>query len=147
MATNAPVSTSTLTKGPVPAWIADMFKRIDAKDLKGAAQYFDPNCDSYFTHFHCKPGGEGFVSLVSTFDAQFKEYHHQLAECWDGPEVVMFGGMVEFVLQDGTSYKTPYWNRFYKAPGGQEKIVRAFFMGSIGLLPEQYWKPLAKLGQ
>jgi len=30
-----------------------------------------------------------------------------------------------------------------KAPGGQEKNVRAFFMGSVGQLPEKYWKPLS----
>jgi hypothetical protein len=141
------MDTSNLTKGPIPAWIADMFKKIDAKDLKGASAYFTDDCDSYFTHFHCKPGGDGFCSLVSTFDSQFTEYHHQLAECWDGPEVVMFGGMVQFKTPDGQVFSTPYWNRFYKAPGGQEKIAKAFFMGSIGGLPDRYWKPLGKLAQ
>jgi hypothetical protein len=138
---------STLVKCAIPGWIADMFKKIDAKDLKGASAYFTDDCDSYFSHFHCKPGGEGFVSLVATFDAQFPEYHHQLSECWDGPEVVMFGGMVQFHTADGKVYETPYWNRFYKAPGGQKKIARAFFMGSMGKLPPQYWEHLFKLAQ
>jgi hypothetical protein len=44
----------------------------------------------------------------------------------------MFGGRVEFTLPDGTVLGTPYWNRFYKAPVGPKKIVRAFFMGSMG---------------
>ena len=30
-----------------------------------------------------------------------------------------------------------------RAPGGQEKSVRAFCMGSVGQLPEKYWKPLS----
>ncbi len=42
---------STLVKGPVPDWIADMFKKIDSKDLKGASAYFTDDCESYFTHF------------------------------------------------------------------------------------------------
>jgi hypothetical protein len=46
-----------MVKGPVPGWIADMFERIDSKDLKGASAYFTDDCDSYFTHFHCYPGG------------------------------------------------------------------------------------------
>jgi len=138
---------NALVKGPVPDWIADMFKKIDSKDLKGASAYFTDDCESYFTHFHCKPGGEGFCSLVSTFDEQFPKYSHQLAECWDGPEVVMFGGMVQFHTVDGKVYETPYWNRFYKAPGGQKKIVKAFFMGSIGLLPPKYWEHLVKLAR
>jgi hypothetical protein len=124
-----------------------MFKKIDSKDLKGASAYFTDDFDSYFTHFHCKPGCEGFCSLVAPFDAQFHKYSHQLAECWDGPEVVMFGGMVQFHTPDGKVYETPYWNRFYKAPGGQEKIVKAYFMGSLGLLPSKYWEHLSKLAQ
>ena len=48
---------STLVKGAIPDWIADMFKKIDGKDLKGASAYFTDDCDSYFTHFHCKPAG------------------------------------------------------------------------------------------
>jgi hypothetical protein len=145
MADSTTVDT-TMVKGPVPDWIADMFGKIDKKDLKGASAYFTDDCDSYFTHFHCFPGGEGFVKLVATFDSQFKEYHHQLAECWDGPECVMFGGMVSFTLPDGTVVGTPYWNRFYKVPG-QKKIAKAFFMGSIGGLEEKYWKHLSSLAQ
>ena len=85
---------------------------------------------------------------MSAFDLQFPEYHHQLSECWDGPDVVMFGGMVQFHTADGKIYlRDAYWNRFYKAPGEQNKIVKAFFMGSMGKLPPQYWEPLAKLAQ
>jgi hypothetical protein len=53
-----------MAKGPVPDWIQDMFKKIDSKDLKGAPAYFTDDCDSWFTHFHCKPDSEGFVILV-----------------------------------------------------------------------------------
>ena len=84
---------------------------------------------------------------MATFDAQFSEYHHQLEECGDGPEVVMFDGMVQFHTPDGKVCETPYWNRLYKAPGGQNRTVRAFFMGSIELLPPKYWEHLAKLAQ
>ena len=111
------MDTNTMVKGPIPDWIADMFKKIDAKDLKGASAYFTDDCDSYFTHFHCKPGGEGFCSLVSAFDAQFAEYHHHLDECWNGPECVMFGGRVEFKLPDGTLFETPYQGSLRVASG------------------------------
>jgi len=31
------MDTNTMVKSKIPDWIADMFKKIDAKDLKGAS--------------------------------------------------------------------------------------------------------------
>jgi hypothetical protein len=136
-----------LVKGKVPDWVAEMFKKIDAKDLEGAKAYSADDCDSYFGHFHVQEGPDGFLNFLGVFDAQFSEYHHLIDECWDGPEAVMFGGMVQFHTPDGEIYETPYWNRFYKAPGGQNKIVKAFFMGSMGKLPPKCWEHLSKLAR
>ena len=45
------MTSRTLVKCAIPDWIAEMFKKIDAKDLKGAAEYFADDCDSLFLPF------------------------------------------------------------------------------------------------
>lgn len=89
----------TVVQGPVPDWIQDMFKQIDSKDLKGASAYFTDDCDSHFMHFSLQASRRGILRSGVHLDAQFKQYHHHLEECWDGPDVVMFGGRVEFKLR------------------------------------------------
>ncbi len=84
---------------------------------------------------------------MGDFDSQFPEYHHLTDEFWDGRELVMFGGRLQMKLDDGTIVETPFWNRFYKSPDGQQKVVRGFAMFSMGAFPLKYWQHLSKLAQ
>jgi hypothetical protein len=134
---------NTIVKGKPPAWVSEMFKKIDSKDLKGAAAYFDSACDSYFGHFHCKPGPTGFFAFLGQFDPQFSEYHHLIDECWAGPALVEFGGRVQFKIDDGTVVETPFYNRFFiKDSAGQPKITKAYALVDLAALPAKYWNHL-----
>jgi len=115
---------NTLVKGNMPGWVADMFKRIDAKDIDGAKKYVAHDCDSYFGHFHLPEGPDGFLNFLGVFDAQYSEYHHLIDEVWAGPELVEFGGRVQFKIDDGTWVETPFYNRFFiDIRDGEPKIV------------------------
>jgi hypothetical protein len=142
------MSANTLVKGKIPDWVADMFKKVDGKDIKGASAYFSDNCDFYFGHFLTKPGPQGALSFMGAFDAQFSEYHHLIDEVWAGPELVEFGGRVQFKIDDGTVVETPFYNRFFiESSSGQPKIVKAYALVDLAALPAKYWEHMSALAR
>jgi len=135
---------STITKGPIPAWVADMFKKVDGKDIPGASAYFSDDCDFYFGHFLTKKGPTGAIAFMGAFDAQFAEYKHLLDECWSGPDLVAFGGRVQFKIDDGSWVETPFWNRFFvDNASGSPKITKAYALVDLAALPAKYWNHMS----
>ncbi len=139
---------NTLVKGKIPDWVGDMFKKVDGKDLKGASAYFTEDCDFYFGHFHLIPGPAGVFKFMGAFDDQFSEYHHLIDEVWAGPELVEFGGRVQFKIDDGTVVETPFYNRFFiEIRDGKPKIVKGYALVDLTALPLKYTQHLAGLAR
>jgi hypothetical protein len=103
---------NTLVKGKIPDWVAEMFKKVDGKELEAASAYFTEDCDFYFGHFHLIPGPAGILKFMGAFDDQLPEYHHLIDEVWAGPALVEFGGRVQFKIDDGTWVETPSTSMF-----------------------------------
>jgi hypothetical protein len=139
---------NTLVKGKLPDWLADMFKKIDAKDLPGAKAYFSDDADFYFGHYHVKPGVDAILQFMGTFDAQFSEYHHLIDEVWAGPALVEFGGRVQFRVDDGSMAESPFYNRFFiDSSSGTPKIVKGWALVDLAMLPGKYTSRLAALAR
>lgn len=136
---------NALVKGKTPDWVADMFKKVDGKDIPGASAYFADDADFYFGHYHTKPGPQGALQFMGFFDSQFSEYHHLIDEVWAGPELVEFGGRVQFRIDDGTVVETPFWNRFFvDNSSGKPKITKAYALVDLSSLPAKYTIQLPK---
>jgi hypothetical protein len=130
---------NTLVKGKLPDWLMDMFKKVDAKDIPGASAYFAANADFYFGHYHVTGGVNAILKFMGTFDGQFSEYHHLIDEAWVGPTLVEFGGRVQFKVDDGTVRESPFWNRFfYDSSSGSPKLVKAYAITDLAMLPAKY---------
>ncbi|HUN63919.1 MAG TPA: hypothetical protein VMU53_18110 [Candidatus Sulfotelmatobacter sp.] len=139
---------NTLVEGKIPDWVADMFKKVDGKDLKGASVYFSDTCDFYFGHLHLLPGPAGVFKFMGAFDAQFPKYRHLIEECWAGPELVEFGGRVQFTIDDGTVVETPFYNRFFfETSSGQPRISKGNALVDLSALPAKYWQQVSALAR
>jgi len=74
--------------------------------------------------------------------------HHALEKLQLGPELVEFGGHVQFKIDDGTLCETNFYNRFfYETSSGRPKIVKAFALVDLTFLPAKYWDQMAKLAR
>ena len=133
---------NTLVKrDKLPDWLGKMFAMIDKKNLAGAKAFLADDVEIHFAHYQLK-GPDQFFEFVGKFDAQFSEYHHAIEQIWEGKNVVLFGGHLSMVIEDGTSVTTPFWNVFEKSPDG-EKAVRFFAIFSMAAFPLKYWQHLS----
>lgn len=122
----------------IPAWLGDMFARIDKKDFHGARHYLADDVVIEFAHYTFK-GADQFMKNVGGFAAQFEEYHHGIEQVWQGDGLVMFGGHLRFVLQDGSSHATPFWNIFIMAADNPQKVVKGSAIFDMATVPPNYW--------
>ena len=100
-----------------------MFACIDKKDFAGARKYLADNVVFEFAHYTFK-GAAQMIKNIGGFDVQFAEYHHGIEQVWQGEGVVMFGGHLRFVLKDGSSHSTPFWNIFTMAADNPQQVVK-----------------------
>ena len=82
---------------------------------------------------------------VGEFDVQFAEYHHGIEQVWQGEGVVMFGvGRLRFVLKDGSSHTTPFWNIFTMAADNPQKVVKGSALFDLSTVPPNCWPKAAE---
>ena len=115
-----------------------MFACIDKKDFQGARKYMADDVVIEFAHYTFK-GADQFIKTVGGFDVQFAEYHHGIEQVWQGDGVVMFGGHLTFVLADGSSHATPFWNIFTMAADNPQKVVKGSAIFDMATVPPNYW--------
>jgi hypothetical protein len=128
-----------LTKlASVPAWLMDMFSRIDKKDFQGARNYMADDIVIEFAHYTLN-GADQFIKTVGWFDVQFMQYRHGIEQVWQGEGVVMFGGHLVFVLADGSNHTTPFWNIFITAKDNPQKVVKGSAIFDMATVPQSYW--------
>ncbi|MGA3318683.1 MAG: nuclear transport factor 2 family protein [Candidatus Korobacteraceae bacterium] len=133
------MSTNQLNKlDSVPAWLGGMFACIDKKDFAGASKYLADDVVFEFGHYTFK-GADQIINNVGGFDVQFAEYHHGIEQVWQGDGVVMFGGHLRFVLKDGSSHSTPFWNIFTMAADNPQKVVKGSALFDMSTVPPNYW--------
>jgi len=133
------MSTNQLNKlESIPAWLGDMFSRIDKKDFAGARKYMADNVIMEFAHYNLT-GPDQLIKTVGEFDVQFAQYHHSIEQVWQGDGVVMFGGHLTFVLDDGFSHATPFWNIFIMAADNTQKVVKGSAIFDMATVPPTYW--------
>ena len=130
-----------IKRDKMPDWLGNMFSMIDKKDLAGAKAFLADDVKFHFAHYQLK-GVDQFFKFVGGFDAQFSEYHHAIEQIWEGKNVVMFGGHLSMVIDDGTTVTTPFWNIVEKSPDGREKAVRFYAIFSMAAFPLKYWQHL-----
>jgi hypothetical protein len=121
-----------------PAWLVDMFSCIDKKDFAGARKYIADNVVFEFAHYHFT-GVAQLVKSIGGFDAQFKQYRHGIEQVWQGDGVVMFGGHLTFVIADGSSHSTPFWNIFTMAADNPQLVIKASAIFDMSTVPSNYW--------
>ena len=127
----------------VPAWLGGMFACIDKKDFQGARKFMADDAVFEFAHYTFK-GTDQIVENVGEFDVQFAEYHHGIEQVWQGEGVVMFGGHLRFVLKDGSSHTTPFWNIFTMAADNPQKVVKGSALFDLSTVPPNCWPKAAE---
>jgi hypothetical protein len=133
------MSTNQLNKvESFPAWLLDMFSCIDKKDFAGARKYIADNVVIEFAHYNFT-GVDQVIKSIGGFDVQFKQYHHGIEQVWQGDGVVMFGGHLTFVIADGSSHSTPFWNIFTMAADNAQQVVKASACFDMATVPPNYW--------
>ena len=125
----------------MPDWLGKMFTAIDKKDFATAKAFLADDVDFYWANYHLK-GRDPAIKFVGGFNSQFSEYHHDIEYIWEGKSMLMFGGNLRFVIDDGTSVITPFVNIFEMSPDGHEKIVRFQAILSVAAFPLKYWQHL-----
>ena len=68
-----------------------------------------------------------------------REASRGIEQVWQGDGLVMFGGHFRFVLQDGSSPATPFWNIFIMAADNPQKVVKGSAIFDMATVPPNYW--------
>ena len=131
-----------IKRDKMPDWLGKMFTMIDKKDMAGAKAFLADDVDFQWAHYQLK-GRDPAIKFVGGFNAQFSEYHHDIEQIWEGKSMLMFGGHLRFVIDDGTTVRTPFVNIFEMSPDGQVKIVRFQAILSVAAFPLKYWQHLS----
>jgi ketosteroid isomerase-like protein len=92
------------------AWLAQLFRDIDAKDVKAFAAYLTE--DALFRFGNAPPvrGKEAVRDAVAAFFASVKALGHAVHGSWAHPDAVVMHGEVTYTRHDGSRLAVPFAN-------------------------------------
>jgi ketosteroid isomerase-like protein len=96
--------------GEQQAWIAALFRAIDAKDIEGFLGFLAEDARFAFANF---PVGTGAVAIRATlagFFAQLDTLAHTIEDAWSVPGHVIVRGNVRYTRRDGRVVAMPFCN-------------------------------------
>ena len=92
------------------AWLAQLFRNIDARDTDAFVSYLTE--DALFQFGNAAPvrGKEAVRDAVAAFFSSIRSLSHAVHGSWAHPEAVVMHGEVTYTRHDGTRLTVPFAN-------------------------------------
>lgn len=95
---------------PSPAWVVDLFKSIDRKDVDMFVSFLTEDATFQFGNAPPITGRESIREVVAQFFSGIERLEHRIVDTWALQEVVICKGEVTYTRHDGSLLAVPFAN-------------------------------------
>ena len=92
------------------AWIAALFRAIDAKEIDGFLGFLDEDAKFAFANFPVATGAAAIRATLVGFFAQVDTLAHTIENAWSVPGHLIVRGNVRYTRRDGLVVAMPFCN-------------------------------------
>lgn len=95
------------------SWLEKIGKTIDSKDAKGFSEYITENGSFRFGNQPEVTGRKAIEDYVAAFFNMINASGHEIVNCWDNKDHIIWEGSVNYTRLDGRKVKINFTNIFY----------------------------------